>query len=533
MPELSTATRQLIDRYEAQRRNTADEESADTIHVDEVASKVAALYEKVRGIIEYGEEHTLRKRAIRRILTKRQLFLQDRSKIAELLVAELIRGGYLPNDAVPVNTADKIATVLERYFFVYDRLGERADLSSSDRERLQQWLFSVTVAEVDELIDPSPHKQLLLEFATNSMLPRIEMREDAGETLSGREKERQIAIAVRRAVYRLDDETIASVLVRRRYPEWNEDDADKWADIADRLPEIYRTVWADLHHKMSTKLYRACRQYKVLFLVLDDIFSHAPDAVIDNIENSGWLEKQVRHVWRSRVHKLRGELTRMAIYTTLSIFATKMLLAIAIEVPLERFLIGEVNWFALKVNVIMPPVLMLLFAVSTRPPSVSLARRVTRRVCGIIYQNDNPETVTVRPATGRTGISGIMVGMFYLATFAVSYGALAWGLLQFGFNVFSIVVFLFFFSLVLFTGVQIRQRASALRIEEKRGGALSFIVDSFSLPFLTVGHRLSHKLSQYNIGLFIDILIEMPLTLFVEFIEHWRTFLREKREEIR
>ena len=45
---------------------------AANLHVDEVASKVASFYEKVRKIVDWREEHLMRRIAIKRILKRRR-----------------------------------------------------------------------------------------------------------------------------------------------------------------------------------------------------------------------------------------------------------------------------------------------------------------------------------------------------------------------------------------------------------------------------------------------------------------------------
>jgi len=56
------------------------------IFVDEIASRVASFYEKIRGIIEWREEHLLRKTAIERVLRRRLVFQKSGEEIAEPLV---------------------------------------------------------------------------------------------------------------------------------------------------------------------------------------------------------------------------------------------------------------------------------------------------------------------------------------------------------------------------------------------------------------------------------------------------------------
>ena len=71
MPELSKETRNLISRYRDWEKSLSVKEGASTIHVDEVASKVASFYEKVRGIIDWKEEHLLKRSAIERAMGRR------------------------------------------------------------------------------------------------------------------------------------------------------------------------------------------------------------------------------------------------------------------------------------------------------------------------------------------------------------------------------------------------------------------------------------------------------------------------------
>src|SRR5581483_10801229 len=101
MAELSFATKQLMKRYEIWRNSLQPKEGASTIHVDEVAQKVAAFYEQIRTVIEWKEEHLMRRAAIIRKLKRRFIDLSSvDASAAESLVLELIRGGYFPNDSI-------------------------------------------------------------------------------------------------------------------------------------------------------------------------------------------------------------------------------------------------------------------------------------------------------------------------------------------------------------------------------------------------------------------------------------------------
>ena len=46
--ELSDATKKLVSQYELAKKQDSSKEGSATIHVDEVAQKVAGFYEKIR-----------------------------------------------------------------------------------------------------------------------------------------------------------------------------------------------------------------------------------------------------------------------------------------------------------------------------------------------------------------------------------------------------------------------------------------------------------------------------------------------------
>jgi len=72
-----------------------------------------------------------------------------------------------------------------------------------------------------------------------------------------------------------------------------------------------------------------------------------------------------------------------------------------------------------------------------------------------------------------------------------------------------------------------------LDIIEEKETFFTFFFDLFALPIIRVGKWLSGQWAKYNvIVVFMNFLIDMPFQVFVEFLEQWRYFLKEKKEEI-
>ena len=117
--------------------------------------------------------------------------------------------------------------------------------------------------------------------------------------------------------------------------------------------------------------------------------------------------------------------------------------------------------------------------------------------------------------------------------FLVILALIIWGLYKINFPPLSYLIFVVFLSLIAFAGAKIRQRAKELQVIEEKETLFHFIVDPFAVPVIQLGKWLTNKWKKYNvIAVFFSALIDMPFTVFVEFIEQWRYFLKEKKEKI-
>jgi hypothetical protein len=94
-------------------------------------------------------------------------------------------------------------------------------------------------------------------------------------------------------------------------------------------------------------------------------------------------------------------------------------------------------------------------------------------------------------------------------------------------------IFIIFLSLISFFGIKLRYNIRDLVVYDKKEGPIMFFVNLFTLPFLNAGHWMSVKFAKINIFVFIlDFIIEAPFKVFLEVIEDWVNFLKEKKEEI-
>ena len=128
---------------------------------------------------------------------------------------------------------------------------------------------------------------------------------------------------------------------------------------------------------------------------------------------------------------------------------------------------------------------------------------------------------------------GFVISIIYILLSCFSLAATAWGFYLSSIPPTSIILDTINVVVIVFAALLIRQRAKELVVEEK-ATFWSALLDLLSVPAAKVGQWLSARWKEYNIlSVFFTALVDMPLLMFIEFIESWNLFLREKKAEIR
>ncbi|MBI2450627.1 MAG: hypothetical protein HYV47_03805 [Candidatus Nealsonbacteria bacterium] len=528
MPEISQATKKLISGYKNWYSSSRIKEGIPTIHVDEVVSRVATFYEKMRGIVDWREEHLLRKTAIERVL-KRRLFLRRKGKeISEPFVNELIRGGHFLNDAIPETKIAEIQKSIDKYTYILDNLDSIP--SSSNKKghmQLHDWVLGIAACEIEEILAPPIRETALMGFMLELMRERIESK------ISQEEKNTQIYIAIQKALFKFDVPLISYNLLKTWLPDWRNLPSEKFEQIAKNIYFTWEKVENSLRHPLTEKFYAICERYDTAYLILGDIISAEPSEIENILSNPEVLENKIKAVYKERLKKVKGSLKRAAFYSTLSILLSKMLIAFAIEVPFDKYVTGAFDYFNMGINILIPPLLMVFLVISIKPPSRQNEQLVVMEIMKIAYEREGKDIYEIRTAPKRGLILNSIMVLIYLLSFIASFGLIVWGLRKLNFSPISIIIFLMFTSLISFAGIKIRQRARELKMEKDKESFLQTFIDLFSLPIIQVGKWLSSQWQKYNaVAVLLNSLLDMPFQVFLEFLEQWRSFLREKKEEI-
>jgi len=539
MAELSEQTKNLIRRYENWQQSLQPKQGSSTIHVDEVASRVAAFYEQIRTIVEWKEEHLMRRAAIIRKLKRRFLDLElnnfsQEESMAESLVLELIRGGHFSNDKIEESLITDVEKVINKYIFILKNSPE----NKIDKTELQfyGWLLEIAACEIEEVLAPPLKETALMNYMFELMKERIKVNKNVYESglLEKGDEDVQIYIALQQALFKLDNPIISYNLIKYKYPQWNKADQDLMFKVAQNACKIYRDIEKDLLNPLSKKFYAICEKYDTPYLLLGDILSQGkPKEITKQISEPPVLEGLIRDAYSKRLFSLKNRIWRAAFYSTISIFITKILSLLILEILLSKITTEQLSIATLIADIFIPTVLMFTLVATIKPPSDKNLNLVIMETMKIVYKKEKTDIYEIK--IRKKGIvTKTIISFIYILSGFISFG-LTYSIFKFlNFPISSIIINIVFIALILFAGMAIRRRAQELSVEEEPEGFLSFLSDVFFLPMQGFGRWLSNKWKKYNaITAFFNVLIDMPFSVFIEFLEKWRYFIKERKEEIR
>ena len=538
MPPISGETKRLIKHYQDWYKAQQPQEGISTVHVDEIASRVATFYEKLRKVVDWREEHLMRRIAIERIL-KRRLLVAKNGHDAESFLFELVRGGHFPNDTIPRAKIKIIQRAIDKYAYLIENFPPAP--KDKMKSELYTQLMGVAACEVEEILDPSSYlrAQALVEYMCSYVKKRVSLGERAKRLhpLNEAEINTQIYIAVQQALMKSDQTTIVYNLFKARYPKWLEMSPDQHQeileDLAKNIFKVIKSMEADINHPLANKFFKICDQYNTPYLLTGDIVAGSPIKVGERITNSEILEKLIRNVYNKRLRSLKSRTRRAAVYSTISIFLTNIFSLYLVEIPFTRFIYGQLNVVAQIADVLVPTLLMAALVVTIKPPKERNLALVVSEIKKNIYGSNKKDLYEIEVYPRKGVAYKLAIGTIYTLSFAICLGAIIGFCFLISFPPLSYFIFIVFTSLITFTGIKIRQRARELDITKAKVRFIQFFTDPFALPIIRLGRWISARWTKYNIvSVAFNLLVETPFMVFAEFVEHWRNFIKEKREDI-
>lgn len=515
------------------------------IEVDELASKLARLYEKVRRIIDWKEENLVRRTSIERIL-KRRLFSEysnirlagelNPSEMSEPMVLELIRSGYFPNGKIAKEKIFLVEKVLEKYIFIIKSNssgGTQNKKTLKEKVAFFNWVIELAACEIESVLDPSLRENALINLMTKMIYKRIKLI--PSKVMDVNEVFIQTYIAVHRTLFNLDDPIIIYNLIKLKFPDFFINEADQIHYYAANIKQLQESIDNDLEEKNSSYFFAVCDQYDAAYLLIGDAFKE--------LAKSGSLEKNkivakeefhqaVEKVYQQRYKTLKRRLFRSAIYSTLSIFVTSGVSFIIFEGPVAKMVHGYFSPFALLIDLLIPTILMFILVIIIKLPPASNIFRIKQEVDSIMYKNEDPQVYEIIFNKNNKSIFNAIFAFISLIAGLISMIFIYWVFKVAGVPWTSLYVDTINVAMVVFAAMVIRHRSKEITIAEG-GSFIEFFVDLFYIPIAKIGQWFSQKWKEYNfVSVIFTALVDTPFSALIAMIEDWRDFLKKRRSEI-
>lgn len=490
----------------------AELEQSEKVHVVSAGGPLTAAYEQLRNAAEYTEEHLLLQRAIRRFY--RRLFLPRDKKAAansgEELLVELTLAGYIANDSVAVSLIEKINTLAVTYYDARMAFGLA-------KPRTDAWTLDVLAVEIESLINDSTKHDIFVQFCHSHFMESL-----SGKSSVGSEQpdfELALFVAVHRALLRSDEASIRKSLLHR----YNQTPAntDIYRATNQKLDELFAS---DLVDTLFRIVRRQGAPFRVLWRMVDEQ-KHIDQLIVSRLKFLEAYELQVTSEYANLSTRINKGIVKSVIF----LIITKFLIGLSIEIPYDMWVSGMIVWLPLVINLLFPPIYMILLRFTLALPGSTNTHVMVDVVDRLFYGNDG--AMSFSKQTKDT--FGAAYNTVYALIFVLVFGGVSYFLWRLGFSIVHLIIFFIFLSTASFLGFRLSRMVRDMEVLDQDQTSITTVRDFLYMPFVVVGRWISEKYSSVNIvAMVLDMLIELPLKTILRLVRQWGAFITSKKDAL-
>ncbi len=485
------------------------------ININALTGKAGVYYEKLRYMIDYKEEHSIRRSAIERII-KRKCTIEQDTNMGLTLLEELVGGGYLPNEQVAESAAGIVQEIINKYLTL-------AEVSNLKRGTA----VSLAASEIERLVSPQTADDLIVDAFVDTIAPRVRHRNS-----TDKEKQIQTYIACRKRFLREDPDALLYAVLLKFMPELRELMGESnIRESATKLNHALKEAREALDSSLNQKIIAKIRNHTVYFSVIREIVRKYGTVAGDIFKDRERLSKEVESIMTQKYEEQYKKTSKSGMRAIVYILLTKVILAFLIELPYEYFVLSSVQYVALLTNVIFHPLLLFVMVRAIKPPSEENTNAVIAGVSKMTTAEATIDILNIKEESGVMAQSAF--ALLYTILFSVSFGVILSILQMLHFNIVSVILFIFFLTLVSYFGLRVRYSAKRWYVTStSEEGFISLLWNFFTTPIVRTGRWLSEQFAAVNIFVFImDFIIETPFKLLLSTFNAFILFLKEQRED--
>lgn len=495
------------------------------ISVNRFISEIASWYEKLRNAMDLQDDEVILKNSIERILKRRLLLGGTADKVAEPLIRELVWARYFPDNTLPQSLISKTVAIIS--FYQELRHNVLAHHPSLKEAKVNEWILQLMSCQISRLLKPNKEKEAMSNFMYHLLKDSVVIKDDSEDT-----KNVQVYLAVRRAFAKDDIAFLRFHLFRQLFPEPEETNLEQ---ITKTFAKGYHEIEHQLNYKLKEKIYVYVKRQTPVFFILEDVLRSHKGKIAELLGNGDNFAQAVIDACTAKYKGIKAKVRNAIIRSVFFLLLTKVAIAFAVEGTYDKLMYGNIQWLGLGVNIIVPPILMIIVSLFIKTPGIDNSRRILNKITAVLIE-DNPTlaptlTLMVNPKKTKS-LLDMTFAFLWLCAFVLSFGLMKHVLDLVHMNIVSQAVFMFFITIVSFLSYRINLTANAYTVD-KGQGLLTPFIDILFLPIIKVGMKLTDGISQINILIFIfDFLIEAPFKVIFGFFEQLFAYLHTKREDL-
>lgn len=494
------------------------------INVNRFVSEIATWYEKFRNAMDYREEEVVRRAAIERILKRRLIFGGNGEKIAPALMRELLWARYFPDASITEEEVKRIAHTIDLYLKLRESLLVR---QKEIRINVDTLIYQLLSSQLEITLNKSRDIELISNFIFHLLRNRVTIKDDSEET-----RDIQVFIAVRRAFAKDDIAFLRFHLFEQYFGKVSE---ENMPSIAQNFSKGYKELERQINYPLKERIISYTKKQLPPFLIFAQILRKQRGSMRSLIANTAEFQNSVFAEATSRYKTISSKVRTAIIRSVIFILLTKFIFAFSVEATYDNIFLGHVAWNSLVINIVVPPLLMVIASLFIRTPDHNNTKRIYDKIMSIVFVDrpelDRPLILSLKPDRRHPILNSIFT-LLWWGGFIVSFGLIISVLNKLQFSIASQGIFIFFMAIISFFTYRISQTASSYTVPAKQS-FFAPIMDFFFMPIIKVGRRFTEGLSQINIFLYVfDYLIETPFKELFGFLEQWFFFLQTKREEM-
>jgi hypothetical protein len=393
---------------------THQHETQTKVNVVGAGAVITAAFEQLRKAAENTEEHLLLQSAIRRFFKRSFITRDDRliNRSGEELAIELTLAGYLPNDTLTKGQVTEITELAVLYYGAYEKV--LADRYASGDKALA-WTLDVLSSRAEAVLTDHSLDNAFVDTASEYLSGLVSDRDRSAQDFGAR-----LLVAIYHTLLKANNAmTRTTLLTRYNVTPENYAQYVSYNKMIDRL----------LTSKPVDKLTRLVDRQGAPLRVLRRMMYEQPsiDKMLESRER--FLEAYEQQI-NKEYENINMRLNRAILRSVIFLVITKFVIGIAMEVPYDMWVYGEIHWPALIINLLFPPIYMLLLRATLTLPTYANTTALIDRADAMLFGNSEQ----ISSARVREKRYGSAFSFIYTITALAVFAGVTWILAQLGFS---------------------------------------------------------------------------------------------------